>query len=184
MLLDSLALREETAGLARFLFEDFAHYFKSRKPRDQYALLIVDEFSGLAAGSGMAARIEQARGFNTGLVLAPQVVAGMGEPEQAARILGSVETVICHRVNTPEQIIASPGRAGRWSTPPTTPRTASPARAPPASSTSTRSTPTRSAPSQPGTAYVISRGKAMRIAVLRAPQITSPLPAAGRIGGG
>ncbi|MCW3020017.1 MAG: hypothetical protein JWN10_2325, partial [Solirubrobacterales bacterium] len=78
LLLDSLALREETAGLARMLFEDFAHYFTTRKPRSQFALLIVDEFSGLAQGAGMAARIEQARGFNTSLVLAPQVVAGLG----------------------------------------------------------------------------------------------------------
>ena len=49
------------------LFEDFAHYFTSRKPRSQFALLIVDEFSSLAEGAGMAARIEQARGFNTSL---------------------------------------------------------------------------------------------------------------------
>jgi len=47
------------------LFEDFTHYFTSRKPRHQFAVLIVDEFSGLAQGAGMAARIEQARGFNT-----------------------------------------------------------------------------------------------------------------------
>ena len=34
LLLDSLALREETTSLARFLFEDFAHYFTTRKPRE------------------------------------------------------------------------------------------------------------------------------------------------------
>jgi len=45
----------------------------------------------------MAARVEQARGFRAGLVLAPQVVEGTGEESQAARIMGSVETVICHR---------------------------------------------------------------------------------------
>jgi hypothetical protein len=61
LLLDSLALREETSGLARFLFEDFAHYFTTRKPRDRWCVLIVDEFSALAQGAGMAARIEQAR---------------------------------------------------------------------------------------------------------------------------
>jgi hypothetical protein len=109
VLLDSLALREETAGLSRFLFEDFAHYFTSRKPRERFCLLIVDEFSALAEGSQMASRVEQARGFRTGLVLAPQVVAGMGDPTQAQRIMGSVETVICHRVNTPEEIIALAG---------------------------------------------------------------------------
>jgi hypothetical protein len=70
LLLDSLTMREETVGLARFLFEDFAHYFTTRKPRGRFALLIVDEFSTLAGAGGMAARVEQARGFNTGLVLA------------------------------------------------------------------------------------------------------------------
>ena len=45
LLLDSLALREETGGIARLLFEDFAHYFTARKPRGQFCLLIVDEFS-------------------------------------------------------------------------------------------------------------------------------------------
>jgi hypothetical protein len=32
LLLDTLTLREEANGLARFLFEDFAHYFTTRKP--------------------------------------------------------------------------------------------------------------------------------------------------------
>ena len=44
----------------------------------------------------MASRVEQARGFHTGLILAPQVAAGMGEEQEAERILGSVETIICH----------------------------------------------------------------------------------------
>ena len=113
LLLDSLALREETSGLARLIFEDFAHYFTARKPRERFCVLIVDEFSALADGSGMAARIEQARGFHTSLILAPQVVAGMGDESQAARILGSVETVICHRVNTPEEIITLAGTQKR-----------------------------------------------------------------------
>jgi hypothetical protein len=59
LLLDSLTLREETAGVARMIFEDFAHYFTTRKPRSQFALLIIDEFSSLAEGAEMAARIEQ-----------------------------------------------------------------------------------------------------------------------------
>jgi len=105
LLLDSLALREETNGLARMIFEDYAHYFTTRKPRSQLAMLIIDEFSSLAQNAGMAARIEQARGFNTSLILAPQVTAGIGDEQETARILGSVETIICHRVNTPEEII-------------------------------------------------------------------------------
>ena len=183
-LLDTLTLREEAAGLARFLFEDFAHYFKGRKPRDQYALLIVDEFSGLAAGSGMAARIEQARGFNTALVLAPQVVAGMGEPEQAERILGSVETVICHRVNTPEQIIALAGtrKAMEYSS-----RYAEEGVTREGSARiqhQYKVDPDKVRALPPGAAYVISRGRAMRVSIFRAPQLTSPLPVPVELEGG
>jgi hypothetical protein len=184
LLLDSLALREETAGLARMLFEDFAHYFTSRKPRSQFALLIVDEFTALAQGAGMASRIEQARGFNTSLVLAPQVVAGMGDESEAARILGSVETVICHRVNTPEEIIALAGtrKAMEYST-----------HYAPEGSTGQGSAriqhqfkvePNKVRALAPGMAYVISCGRAMKIAVLRAPDLGSSLPRPVRSRGG
>jgi len=176
LLLDSLTLREETTGVARMLFEDFAHYFTSRKPRSQFALLIVDEFSSLAQGAEMAARIEQARGFNTALVLAPQVVAGMGDESQAARILGSVETVICHRVNTPEEICtlagtrksmeysshyASEGATGEGS-----------ARI----QHQFKVDPNKVRALPPGQAYVISRGRAMKVHVLQAPDMAGSLP--------
>jgi Helicase HerA-like C-terminal len=183
LLLDSLALREETAGLSRLLFEDFAHYFTTRKPRDQFALLIVDEFSALADSAGMAARVEQARGFNTALVLAPQVVAGMGDDAEAARILGSVETVICHRVNTPEEIVflagtrktmeysshyAQEGATGQGS-----------ARV----QHQFKIEPNRVRALEPGVAYVISRGRAMKVAVLRAPDRRAALPPINSRGG-
>jgi conjugal transfer pilus assembly protein TraD len=184
LLLDTLALREETAGLSRMLFEDFAHYFTSRKPKDQFALLIVDEFSALAQGAGMAGRIEQARGFNTGLVLAPQVVAGMGEESEAARILGSVETVICHRVNTPEEIIALAGtrRAMEYSSHYATEGATGEGSA--RIQHQFKVEPNKVRALAPGAAYVISRGRAMRIAVLRAPDLRQALPEAAKSRGG
>jgi hypothetical protein len=184
LLLDSLALREETSGLSRMLFEDFAHYFTSRKPRSQFALLIVDEFSGLAQGSGMAARIEQARGFNTSLVLAPQVVAGMGDEVEAARILGSVETIICHRVNTPEEIVALAGtrRAMEYSTHYAEEGATGQGSARIQHQFKVEPNKVRALP--PGQAYVISRGRAMKIAVLRAPGMRAPLPEASNQRGG
>jgi conjugal transfer pilus assembly protein TraD len=176
LLLDSLALREETAGLARMLFEDFAHYFTSRKPRHQFALLIVDEFSGLAEDAGMAARIEQARGFNTALVLAPQVVAGMGDESEAARILGSVETVICHRVNTPEEICAL---AGTRKTMEYSSHYASEGATGEGSARiqhQFKVDPNKVRALPPGTAYMISRGRAMKIQILQAPNANGVLP--------
>jgi conjugal transfer pilus assembly protein TraD len=175
LLLDSLALKEETAGLSRLLFEDFAHYFTSRKPRQQHCVLIVDEFSSLA-GAGMATRVEQARGFNTALILAPQVTAGMGDPLEAERIIGSVETVICHRVNTPEQIINLAGtrRAVEHST--------HYAPGGPTGEGSLRIQhqykvdPNKVRALTPGSVFIISRGQAMRAQILQAPRHRQALP--------
>jgi hypothetical protein len=176
LLLDSLALREETGGLARLLFEDFAHYFTSRKPRDRFCLLIVDEFSALASSAGMAARIEQARGFNTGLVLAPQVVAGMGDDSEAARILGSVETVICHRVNTPEEIVMLAGTRQRMEYSTHYAPTGSTGEGSARVQHQYKVDPNKVRALEPGGAYVISRGRAMRVQVLRAPNLSGALP--------
>jgi len=176
LLLDSLVLREETSGLARFLFEDFAHYFTSRKPRAQFCLLIVDEFTALAANAGMAGRVEQARGFNTGLVLAPQVVAGMGDEVEAARILGSVETVICHRVNTPEEIIALAGtrRIVEYSSHYGMDGATGEGSARLQHEFKVDPNHVRSLPA--GVAFIISRGRAMKAHIEQAPLLTAPLP--------
>jgi hypothetical protein len=178
LLLDSLALREETSGLARFLFEDFAHYFTARKPRREFCLLIVDEFSALASNAGMAARVEQARGFNTGLVLAPQVVAGMGDEIEAARILGSVETVICHRVNTPEEIIALAGtrRVIEYSSHYGMEGATGEGSARSQHQYKVDPNHVRSLP--PGVAFIISRGQAMKAQVEQAPNLAAALPGA------
>ena len=82
LLLDSLALREETSSLARFLLEDFAQYFSRRKPREEYCVLVVDEFAALAGATGMAGKVEQARGFEHGADLGS---AGCGGDRQRAR---------------------------------------------------------------------------------------------------
>jgi conjugal transfer pilus assembly protein TraD len=176
VLLDSLKLNEETANVARFLFEDFSQYFAGRKPKRQHCMMIVDEFSALASTPGMAARIEQARNFNTALILAPQTVAGMGGEEETARILGSVETVVCHALNTPDEIVALAGtrQMTQYST-----------RFSRAGSTGEGTTMRREQPKidankvlglAPGEAFVISRGRAMQVQILRAPKASAPLP--------
>jgi Helicase HerA-like C-terminal/Type IV secretion-system coupling protein DNA-binding domain len=178
LLLDSLALRDETRGLTRYLLEDFAHYFTTRKPRERLCLLIVDEFSALAEGSEMATRIEQARGFNTAIVLAPQVIAGMGDEEQTARILGCVETVICHRVNAPEQIVDLAGtrKVVEYSTHYAEEGLKRQGSARVQHQYKVDPNHVRSLPV--GWAYVISRGRAMKVHVLAAPDVRAELPKA------
>jgi hypothetical protein len=109
LLLDSLALREESKGLARFLFEDFGHYFTLRKPRERLCVLVVDEYSALAQSGSMATRVDQAREFNTALLLAPHVAEGMGAEDEAKRILASVHTIVIHQINTPEPVVELAG---------------------------------------------------------------------------
>jgi hypothetical protein len=101
LLLDSVALGEDTAGAASLLFADFAHYFSQRKERARFCLLFADEFSAIADSSDVAMKVEQARGFNAAMVLVPQTPSGMGSLTQRDRILGSVETVIVHALNDP-----------------------------------------------------------------------------------
>jgi len=176
LLLDSLALREEASSLARVLFEDFAQYFTQRKPQGQRCFLIVDEFSALAQTGQMASRVEQARGYQTGLILAPQTTAGMGGPEQAARILGSAETIICHRTSTPEDIVALAG------TRLTAERSLAYSPDGPTGDGSIRvqhqyrvdPNDVRRPPT--GQAWVIARGQAMKLAICPAPQVSDQLP--------
>ena len=104
LLLDSVALGEDAAGAASLLFADFAHYFAMRKPRQEPCLLFVDEFAAIAGSSDVAMKVEQARGFNAAMVLAPQTPSGMGPRTQRDRILGSVETVIVHALNEPDSL--------------------------------------------------------------------------------
>jgi hypothetical protein len=100
----------------------------------------------------------------------------MGDETEAARILGSVETVICHRVNTPEEIIALAGtrRAVEYST-----HYASEGATGEGSARlqhQFKIDPNKVRALPPGHAYVISRGRAMKIQVLRAPNLPGALP--------
>jgi hypothetical protein len=176
LLLDTLTLREDADGLARFLFEDFAHYFTTRKTREQFCVLIVDEFSALASSSSMAGRVEQARGFHTSLILAPQVVAGMGDEEQAERILGSVETVVCHRVNTPERIAALAGTHQRPEYSMHFDQEGANGEGSVRVQHQFKVEPNTVRSLKPGEAYLISRGSSMRAQILTAPHLSRPLP--------
>ena len=176
VLLDSLTLAEEVGGLARFLFSDFMAFIATRKSRDEFCELIVDEFSSLAESASMAARVEKARGFNAGLVLAPQVVEGMGGAEETARILGSVDTVIAHRVNTPDQIVAL---AGTRQIPKLSTRIAEDGVTRDRSFHSEHELkidPNKVRGLHAGIAYLINHGRAMKIQVLQAPTLRGPLP--------
>jgi hypothetical protein len=176
VLLDSLRLHEETAGVTRLLLEDFAGWFAGRKPRERLCVVAVDEYAALADVGRMAGRLEQARGFNTAMILAPQVVAGLGGASEVARILGSVETVVCHRVNTPDELIALAGTREE-----TQYSTRFSSRGSTGEGTASRRERWKIDPNDvrglpPGEAFLISGGRAMRARVFRAPALSGELP--------
>lgn len=170
LLLDSVALGEDCRGAASLLFSDFAHYFSQRKSPGCFATLIVDEFSAIAAASDLALKVEQARSFNTGLVLVPQTPSGMGSVAQRERILGSVETVIAHAFNEPQEIAELAGSkhvvelSQRYGDGLEEEGFARQVDRPRVDSDEIRSLST-------GTAWVIRRGCATKVAVARAPRV-------------
>jgi hypothetical protein len=171
LLLDSVALGEDAASTACLLFADFAHYFTQRKARDRLCVLIADEFSPIAAYTDMAKKVEQARSFNTGLVLVPQTLSGMGSRSQRDRILGSVETVIVHAVNEPEEIAAL---AGCKRTIELTHRYEGAIRAREGvvrQQQRPKIDPDRIRELATGAAWVIRRGRAAKVAIERAPRV-------------
>jgi hypothetical protein len=178
LLLDSVALGEDTASAACLLFADFAHYFAKRKEGAQRCLLFVDEFSSIALVSDVAAKVEQARGFGAGMVLVPQTPSGMGFRGQRDRILGSVETLVVHASSAAGEIAEF---AGTKRVPELTHHfdgaagtrdgfAARPVERPRLEPDEIRRLPT-------GSAWVIRRGRAAKVAIARAPALApAPLP--------
>lgn len=190
VLIDRQQLGEEAHDLARFFFDDFAHFFSRRKERERFCLLVVDEFSAVAGAGGMASRVEQARSFNCALVLAPQVAAGMGDATEAQRILGSAETVVLHRMNAPDDIAALAGTrlAPEFSQHFERPGEAGPLRGPrrPTGEGSVRLQhqfkvdPNEVRRLADGAAFVIRKGRAMKARIVRAPEVRAALPGASQ----
>jgi hypothetical protein len=113
ILLDGVALGDDTPRLARYLLEDFQHYAATRKGPGRRALLIVDEFSALRIPNA-AALLERLRSFGVGVIIASQSVEGLhDDPGERARLLGAATTLIAHRLADPEPVAARGGTVQR-----------------------------------------------------------------------
>jgi len=161
VLLDGLALKEEAAGLGRFLIEDFAHYVGRRKPIDRRVLLVVDEFSTLSMDADAANLFERVRSLGASVIVSSQSYAGLGLG--ADRILDAAAGLICHQSADPERLAARAGtRPSIERTIQIPPRTDRPDWAASVSRTPSGFTPTRSASSRWGSAS--SSPRAARLA--------------------
>ena len=135
----------------------------------------MDEFSAIAqAGQGLVDVVERTRGFGVAAILCPQLAEGMGSPEAAARIIGSAQTILLHRMATPEQFVAGRRHPARpRSRPGSSKVTPSPASVPPGSSTSTASIPNDVRRLDVGQCFAIGSGLAMKLQIAPAPSTAS-----------
>jgi hypothetical protein len=107
IMLEGLALREESRSLGRFFIEELAHYAGKRKPRGEQVLIIIDDASALALGEEVTGLVERLAGFNAYVYLSAQSFEGLGQYNKA--IVGAVTNRVLHRLSDPEAIISRAG---------------------------------------------------------------------------
>ena len=103
--------RNQAAEVGAFILEDLLHWALARKPREQHALVIVDEFSRLSDRPDAAVDlIERARSNHVGVILIAQSWDSLG-PNRTTRnrLAATVGTIICHQTKQPEPIAALAG---------------------------------------------------------------------------
>ena len=111
IILDGLALKEESNSLSRFLIEDFAHYVSRRKSPQQRVLFIIDEFSAISFGTDAANLFERIRSYGASVIVTSQSYEGLGK--DADRMLGAATGIILHQSSSPEKIINRAGTKKR-----------------------------------------------------------------------
>lgn len=103
--------RNQAAEVGAFILEDLLHWAMARKRADRDALVVIDEFSKLAARPDAAVDlVERVRSFGVGVVLIGQTWASLGGTETVReRLAGTVGTVIVHQLKAPERLVALAG---------------------------------------------------------------------------
>jgi hypothetical protein len=105
--------RDQAEEVGAFLLEDLLHWAMARKPPRRPALVVVDEFSKLAARPDAAVElVERVRSFGVGVVLIGQTWASLGRSDAVReRLAGTVGTVVVHQLKQPDRLVELAGRA-------------------------------------------------------------------------
>ena len=103
--------RNQAAEIGAFLLEDLLHWAMARKVPDRPALVVIDEFSKLAARPDAAVDlVERVRSFRVGVLLIGQTWASLGPTDTIReRLAGTVGTVLIHQLKAPERLVALAG---------------------------------------------------------------------------
>jgi len=105
--------RHQASEIGAFLLEDLLHWAMARKDPSRPALVVVDEFSRLAARPDAAVDlVERVRSFGVGVVLIAQTWASLGQSDTVReRLAGTVGTIVVHQLKVPERLAALAGTA-------------------------------------------------------------------------
>jgi hypothetical protein len=94
----------------RVLLSDIGHFTMERKPPGAPAQVMVDEFSAIQGGRPIVIDLlERGRGAGTGVVLAAQSSAALGDEDERARLLAAASAVIAFRSPQPAELAALAG---------------------------------------------------------------------------
>ena len=104
--------RDQAEEVGAFLLEDLLHWAMARKPTARRALVVVDEFSKLAARPDAAVElVERVRSFGVGVALIGQTWASLGRTDAVReRLAGTVGTVVVHQLKQPDRLAELAGR--------------------------------------------------------------------------
>lgn len=178
--LPTMGQEHQAESLLRVALADLAHYVASRKPRDRKLLIVVDEFSAIPAGRQHAIHLaERGRSAGAAVVLAVQSARGLGDDNEADRIIGAVGMVACFAVAEPERILRLAGTIEK------TRQSLTMSERPSATYTPVvdwRVDANDVRALEPGFAYVLAAGRAQKIKVVRAPGWEGPRPAGAAAG--
>jgi conjugal transfer pilus assembly protein TraD len=103
--------RDQAEEVGAFLLEDLLHWAMARKPQHRRALVVVDEFSKLAARPDAAVElVERVRSFGVGVTLIGQTWASLGRSDAVReRLAGTVGTVVVHQLKQPDRLVELAG---------------------------------------------------------------------------
>lgn len=104
--------RDQAEEVGAFLLEDLLHWAMARKAPTRRALVVVDEFSKLAARPDAAVElVERVRSFGVGVALIGQTWASLGRSDAVReRLAGTVGTVVVHQLKQPDRLAELAGR--------------------------------------------------------------------------
>lgn len=105
--------RDQAEEVGAFLLEDLLHWAMARKPPGRRALVVVDEFSKLAARPDAAVElVERVRSFGVGVALIGQTWASLGRSDAVReRLAGTVGTIVVHQLKQPDRVVELAGRS-------------------------------------------------------------------------